>query len=193
MKFLKTLALALALTVASAANAYVAPQSAPGWDKLSDVQKAEIQKQIAEQAARAADAPIVSVEKIDEYTQAGERIGKMLGGAAKELGVAVNSFLDTPAGKWTLALIIWKLMGASLTHIFGATLVLVGGMLFIRGMIRRKYPTVVEYRPELFLGMFNRVLKAERGRIDDSDVWFFSIFAAVVIGASLVVLLTGIR
>ena len=193
MKFLKTLALALALTVASAANAYVAPQTAPGWDKLSDVQKAEIQKQIAEQAARAANAPLVSVEKIDEYTQAGERVGKMLGGAAKELGVAVNTFIDTPAGKWTLALIIWKLMGASLTHIFGAVLTLVVGIGFIRVFMRRRIEEKVTYAPELFLGMFKRKLSYERSCLDYSDVWFFSICTAIVIGASLIVLLTGIH
>lgn len=193
MKFIKTLALALALTVASAANAYVAPQSAPGWDKLSDVQKAEIQKQIAEKAAAASDAPIVSVQKIDEYTQAGERIGKMLGGAAKELGVAVNTFIDTPAGKWTLALIVWKLMGASLTHIFGGVLTLVVGIAFIRLFMRRRIDEKVTYDPNLFLGVFRRKLSYERGKLDDSDIWFFSISTAIVIGASLIVILTGIQ
>ena len=163
----------------------------PGWDKLSETQRAEIRKQVAVAAEAQGSAPILDVKKVDEYVALGERIGKMMGGAAKELGVAVNTFAETPVGKWTMAMIVWKFMGNAIIHVFGGVLILVVGFTYIGVLMRRRYPLAVEYRPELFLGVFKRQIKVDRKQMEDSDVWFFTLCGAVVVGAALITIFTG--
>ena len=182
-------AIALLCLSALPAMAYVAPSNPPGWDKLTDVQKAEINKQVA-LAAESAESPTLDVKKVDEYVVLGERIGKMMGGAAKEVGVAVNTFVETPVGKWTMVMVIWKFMGNALMHIFGGVVILIAGFTFLAVMLRR-YPLEIQYRPELFLGVFNRRLTEKRRVLEDGDVWFFCISGAIVVGASLVTIFTG--
>ena len=162
-----------------------------GWDKLSETQKAEFRKQVAVAAEEKTSQPILDVKKVDEYVALGERIGKMMGSAAKELGIAVNQFVETPVGKWTMAMIIWKYMGSAIVHVFGGVLVLVVGFTYIGVLMRRRRPLAVEYRPELFLGILNRRLKVSREQMDDSDIWFFTICGAAVVGASLITIFTG--
>lgn len=54
------------------------------------------------------------VEGVKEYVEIGEMIGKAFASTAKELGVAVNEFAETPVGKMTAGVIIWKLVGKDL-------------------------------------------------------------------------------
>ncbi len=165
----------------------------PGWDKLTETQKAEFRKQVAVAAEEKAGAPILDVKKVDEYVALGERIGKMMGGAAKELGIAVNSFVETPVGKWTMAMIIWKYMGNAIIHAFGGILILTVGFTYIGVLMRRRHPLNIEYAQDTFLGMkFNRRTKVTRQHMDDSDTWFFTICGAVVVGASLITIFTGV-
>lgn len=186
----RLIAIALLCLASLPAMAYVAPSAPPGWDKLTDLQKAEINKQVAVAAAEQA-TPTLDPKRVDEYVALGERIGKMMGGAAQELGVAVNTFVETPVGKWTMAMIVWKFMGNALMHIFGGVVILVAGFTFLAVMLRRRYPLEVEYRPELFLGVFNRRLTEKRRVLEDGDVWFFCISGAIVVGASLITIFTG--
>ena len=181
----------LALCAAVATPAIAVEAVPPGWDKLTETQKAEFRKQVAVAAEEKTSQPILDVKKVDEYVALGERIGKMMGGAAKELGIAVNQFVETPVGKWTMAMIIWKYMGSAIVHVFGGVLVLVVGFTYIGVLMRRRRPLAVEYRPELFLGILNRRLKVSREQMDDSDIWFFTICGAVVVGASLITIFTG--
>lgn len=184
------IAIALLCLAAVPAMAYV-PNTPPGWDKLTDVQKAEINRQVA-LAAEAQTSPTLNVERVDEYVALGERIGKMMGGAAKEVGVAVNTFVETPVGKWTMAMIIWKFMGNAILHAFGGVVILIVGFTYIGVLIRRRRPLNIEYTQDTFLGLkFNRRSKVSREAMDDSDVWFFTLSGAVVVGASLVTIFSG--
>ncbi len=188
---IKRLFVILALCVLSVpAFAYV-PPSPPGWDKLTDLQKAEINKQVA-LAAEQAVSPTLDIQKVDEYVALGERIGKMMGGAAKELGVAVNAFVETPVGKWTMAMIVWKFMGNALIHVFGGVVILTVGFTFLGFLMRRRYPLDVEYTTDTFFGIkFNRRTKVSRQQMDDGDIWFFTLSGAVVVGAALITIFTG--
>lgn len=188
---LKKILCIIAIMAASSAHAYVEnPVASSGWDKLTAAQKADIQKQVA-LAAESAASPTLDVKKVDEYVVLGERIGKMMGGAAKEVGVAVNTFVETPVGKWTMAMIIWKFMGNAIIHVAGAAMILVFGFTFLMILLRRRYPLDVEYKPDLFLGVFSRKLSVKRKQLEDGDTWFFSICGAVVTGAAMIVLFTG--
>ena len=43
----------------------------------------------------------------ERWVQIGANIGQMMGGAAKELGIAVNEFSQTSLGEVTMVMIIW--------------------------------------------------------------------------------------
>ena len=58
---------------------------------------------------------------------AAEGFARALAIAAKELGVTINDFLNTPAGKLTAMLIIWKVAGTAIMHaLYGLFFVTVG-------------------------------------------------------------------
>lgn len=184
--------IATVLLCLAAVPALAYTESLPaGWDKLSETQKAEFRKQVAVTVEEQKAAPVLDIKKVDEYVTLGEHIGKMMGGAAKEIGVAANAFVETPVGKWTMAMIIWKFMGGALTHLFGGAVILIAGFTFLTVLLRRRYPLDIQYRPELFLGVFKRRISEKREKLDDSDVWFFSVAGAIVVGASLIAIFTG--
>ncbi len=110
---------------------------------LSDAQVAELKAHTAKivaDAAKQADGSAVSQVASNpgaavtlaatwgqQAASAAEGFARALGIAAKELGVTVNDFLHTDAGKLTAALIIWKVAGASLVKlIFGSFVIMVG-------------------------------------------------------------------
>lgn len=81
---------------------------------LTEAQKAQLVQQ-AEQMKNA--TPLDTANKVDQWVNIGEKIGKMLGGAAKEVGIAVNEFVQTPVGKMTAVLIVWNYMGSMIVHV----------------------------------------------------------------------------
>ena len=109
---MKKLLAALLLVASFSANAAVQIDTSG----LTESQKAEL----VQRAEAMKVTPTATVDKIDEWVNLGERIGKMFGGAAKEIGVAANEFVATPVGKWTMALIIYKVAGTDLLKIVGA-------------------------------------------------------------------------
>lgn len=59
--------------------------------------------------------------------------------AAKELGITINEFLDTPAGKLTAALIIWKVAGPALIHVLYGIFFVSAGLTLVRAMYLRLF------------------------------------------------------
>lgn len=84
-----------------------------GFNNLTDVQKAEIAKTIAQTAAQNTkpSVEIPDPEDFEKYARIGEGIAKSLGAAMKELNVQSNEFLTTPVGMITTGLIIYKVLG----------------------------------------------------------------------------------
>ena len=118
--FLTGLFLALFLSTSFAIN------DTADMGGLSDAQKAEILKQIALQK----DGSSGDVGRVTATAQAwvgiGAQIGSGLASTAKELGIAANEFVKTPVGKWTAAILIWKLIGNAMVHIlFGVFILMV--------------------------------------------------------------------
>ena len=110
---------------------------------LTNEQKAELVKQVEQMksAANAIDANIPTVAQIDQWANVGEHIGKMMGGAAKEVGVAVNDFVKTPVGVMTAGLIIWSYMGSMIVHVVSgwAMLIIMFGILTYIVKINKHY------------------------------------------------------
>ncbi len=69
---------------------------------------------------RGSDLP----DQAKKYAEVGIMVGQALGGAAKELNVAVNEFSTTPVGQITMAIVAWKLLGHELMHF------IIGGMCY---------------------------------------------------------------
>lgn len=178
---------------------------AAGFSKLSETEKAAIIKQIAEQAAAKKDTPNLvqdlaataaadaknTPEKVDQWLNIGERIGKMIGGAAKEVGVAVNDFVKTPVGLTAMGLIVWHYMGGVIVHFFGGLLVMGVGLGFVVYFARRYRGETITYDTEK-KDVFGRsvVSKIDRKPMDGEVIAGFMFAAAVVIIAALITMFT---
>lgn len=73
---------------------------------------------------------------------AAEGFAKALGIAAKELNINVNQFIDTPAGKLTVIIIIWKVFGVALLKFFIGIVVWIVAFCISRQLARRVFLVV---------------------------------------------------
>lgn len=176
-----------------------------GFNKLSEAEKAEVIKMVADkaaaQAAQNADVPN-TIEKVvdkvtptaegaDKWLTVGEKFGKMMGGAAKEVGIAVNDFVKTPVGMMTAGLIVWHYTGGMMIHLFGGILVMIVGFVFIRIMLNRSVSWKVEYDKERKNVFGNYVVTNKtRSELSDDEIVGYLFAAAVVIVASLITIFT---
>jgi hypothetical protein len=184
-------AILLLMPALSHANLTTDAVQRAGFDKLTEQQKAELIKQIATQATPELATTLDTPQKVTEWVDVGTKIGQMMGGAAKELGVQVNEFAKTPVGKWTMALIVWKFMGDVIMHAFGGVLVFITGISFVLFMARRYTRGTVDYDPEKrdYLGRSVKI-KEERRVWTDGDTLMFGFYFAVVTGAALITIFT---
>lgn len=136
-KFIAVIALSLSF------GAFAA-QTTLDTSGLSDAQVAELKAHaaaiVADTAKKIDPSSVLSSASKDPSTvmtlaatwgtqaaAAAEGFARALSIAAKELGVTVNDFLHTDAGKLTALLIIWKVAGAAIVHIlYGIFFVTVG-------------------------------------------------------------------
>jgi hypothetical protein len=136
-KFIVSVSLALCAATAFSSQAMLDTSG------LSDAQVAELKAHAAKVVADAANAsagnsvaaavanPGAAVTLAatwgSQAAAAAEGFAKALGIAAKELGITVNDFLHTDAGKLTAVLIIWKVAGVAVLKIlYGLAFVTVG-------------------------------------------------------------------
>ena len=172
-----------ALTTDSVANA--------GFSKLTEAQKAEVIKQIADASSKNKDVVVPSEEKVEKWVKIGSQVGQGLAGAAKELGVAVNDFAKTPVGQLTMALIVWHMMGGVIVHVVGGILIMVVGLWFVKFMFNRAYPDKITYSKEHknIFGNF-AIENVQRTPVQDDNAagWLFA--AGIVIVAGLITIFT---
>ena len=96
---------------------------------LTPEQIAAVQKSIdAAKQANTGTTLSMASEWGAQAATAAEGFAKALGIAAREIGVTVNEFISTPAGKLTAALIVWKVAGATLVSMVYGMVVLVVGL-----------------------------------------------------------------
>lgn len=175
------------------------PTPPAGWNNLSDAQRAEISRQVAvtveenvkQAAPAAATAALADPKKLDEWLTLGEHMGKMMGGAAKEVGVAVNDFVNTPVGQMTMVLVVWKYMGGTLVHVVGGLLVWALGVLVVGFLYRRMRDTTIEYNKEVrnWFGNHPRV-RVQRPALSSGEVSNLFYSAAFFLLVGLVTMFT---
>ena len=193
MKKLFAIALMLFSAVSFAGNTADAVNSA-GFSKLSEAEKAEVIKMVADKAAtkEAGMIPqLASEDKVEKWVKIGSNIGQGLAGAAKEVGVAVNDFAKTPVGQLTMMLIVWHMIGAQLIHVFGGIMIWIVGIAIIRHMVARAYPSKITYSKEVKNIFGNYVIeKSEPIAIDDDNAagWLFAY--GIVLIAGLIAIFT---
>ena len=164
-----------------------------GFARLSEAEKAEVIKMVADKAAsKDASVPAALTEdKVEKWVKIGSNIGQGLAGAAKEVGVAVNDFSQTPVGQLTMLLIVWHMIGAQLIHVFGGIMIWIVGIAIIRHMVARAYPSKITYSKEVKNDFGNyAVEKVEPMAIDDSNAagWLFAY--GIVLIAGLIAIFT---
>lgn len=158
-----------------------------GWDKLTEQQKADIVKQVADNSAKPIQQ-LTDPNQIDQWVELGEHIGKAFSGAAKEVGIAVSQFIETPVGKVTVLLIVLKLIGSSLIHIFGAFFVIIAAHLAIKAHKRMTHYKNIQYDEEK-RDIFGRaVIKSIKEEEVSSDltVGYIMIYLSALIISTLI-------
>jgi hypothetical protein len=171
---------------------------------LSDAQIAELKSQAAAVIAKnAKEATGVKSEDISAMTslastwgtqaaQAAEGFARAISIAARELGVTVNDFLKTDAGRLTAILIIWKVAGASLVKILYAMLFVIVGQVIARVIYKRLFvKEFKEVQYESFFGMFKGtklvpVPKGFSGLREDGE-WLAFVLMLVASFGSLII------
>lgn len=187
--WLKNFVLFLSLSVMGSSMALACQISGTGLPEEMQ-QKLKVQcEQMKLDAATLPAAPKVTKEELSEWAAVSQEFAKAIGIAAKELGVAVNDFLNTPAGILTAGVIIWHTLGADivkLLSIFGVAWVV---YLFNRALWFSHYETI----PRSFMGVVwnsrvRRQLKWED--LHESAMWWIILSVMALIGYIAVVLAT---
>jgi hypothetical protein len=91
--------------------------------------------------------PVVTPGQISEWGTVAKDFAAAIGIAAKELGIAANDFLDSPAGTLTAAVILWHVAGATIWKLVVGVpfLISLWSILF---MLIRKY-TFIETKTDV--------------------------------------------
>ncbi|AJF40800.1 hypothetical protein AVV29_gp032 [Vibrio phage phi 3] len=79
----------------------------------------------------------VTVEKISKYAEASKGFAEALGVAARELGVATNEFIATPAGKLTVGIVMWKVLGEDIQAWVSFLLFIIIGGVATRALVNK--------------------------------------------------------
>ena len=112
---MKKLLFAVALLLApSVAMADPVPPPATGINTagLTPDQMKQVQQQADQLRAASPEAQTQeTLQNVQKYVEIGKGIGSGLGEAARSMGVAVNDFANTPVGRLTTFVIIWKVLG----------------------------------------------------------------------------------
>ena len=142
---------------------------------LSDAQVAELKATAARAVADASKgeapaSPGASITMAATWGQqaatAAEGFARALGIAAKELGVTVNDFLHTDAGKITAVLIIWKVAGATAVKMMYGSLFVTVGLTIVRVIYMRLFTK--EYKEVQYSRLFGMFTGTKLVRIPKS-------------------------
>lgn len=162
--------------------------SSAGFNDLTTQQQAEILKMVADKKQTAievvAAAPVV--DQAQKWVDLGGSIGKGLASTARELGVAVNDFSQTSIGKWTMFLIVFKIMGSTIIHIFGGLIFLIFGITFTTIILNRQNPMTIKYDSTT-----GKKILQEREELKGDIAGPFWIAYILIIGVSIILMITG--
>lgn len=163
---------------------------------LTDAQKAEIDLQIAKMKADAAkgitnpEANISATirKEAEAWGEMGANMGRAVVGAAKEIGVAANEFAETPLGKVTVGVVVYKVIGKDVLGVLVGSMVLFfGGLLGAYVIVKYRWGSKFkyDYKPYLF-GLWQKRVVVESYENDDGAIARI-VVGVIIIGLSLVI------
>lgn len=90
-----------------------------GDPQVKEAMKLACQQTLVDKTTKASSlmGDLSDPDALSKYGVVAQEWAKALGLAAKELGIAVDEFLDTDAGKLTAAVIIWQVAGEKILDI----------------------------------------------------------------------------
>lgn len=164
---------------------------------LTKSQKAELAVQAAKLAENN-EAPKIPtppvVEQVDKWVAIGANVGKGLAGAAKELGVAANEFVQTPVGKITAGLIIWKVAGNDIMylgkHFVLAPMIFIIALSFWTWFFRRTCLDITVTQTVATDGKLGKKIK-EVSRRSSDFIAIIVVGYVVIFGASAIIIFSS--
>jgi membrane protein CcdC involved in cytochrome C biogenesis len=126
--------------------------------KLTPEQKAKMIASVVEMQKESTGHTSATVRKeAEQWIDLGGNMGRAAVAAAKELGIAANDFVKTPLGMVTMAVVVYKFVGASLLHIvFGLFFFILTIGLTVH-FVRADYYASADYeRVPVLWGLFHR-------------------------------------
>lgn len=149
--------------------------------------------------AVAADTPPASesstaTQWATDMAAVAESFARAIGIAARELGVAVNDFLNTPAGMLTAVVIIWKVIGADVVTILVCVPIMaiftIAFFKILRGLLVSGYETT---QHSLLFGLVKYTRRHPVYLAPNRIIWevllLTSFFYAVAMGFFLAIML----
>lgn len=131
----------------------------------------------------------VTPENASRFSEAAKGVAQAVGIAAKELGIAANDFLDSPAGYVLAAVLLFNYGGSLIAGIlFGLPITFLA--LFLLYKFYRNYRAAeceYQYIPVLW-GMFHRrrIVKYRMNEFDEGDCFYtLAIAAGTFIGLTI--------
>ena len=186
----------IGLTLAVAALSAYAGATQIDTSGLTEAQVAELKAHAARAVADAAKketgvdinnaSAVLSFASTwgQQASAAAEGFARALGIAARELGVTVNDFLHTDAGKLTAMLIIWKVAGAAVMKSLYGVLFITIGLTVIRNIFQRLF--TLEYKEVQYSRLFGaftgtKLIRVPKnfGQLDRDGEWF--VFCVLVV------------
>lgn len=130
----------------------------------------------------------MSPDDVKEWGSLAKEFGSAIGATARELGIAVNDFLATPAGILITVYLFWSKLGGI---IIGIPFVITIWFAFFKiWNTFRRTPKAVEHKPVLF-GLYNKKYITEYDYRDSDEVWWAgAIGGLVTTGISAIIICT---
>jgi hypothetical protein len=158
---------------------------------LTDEQMAQLQLQIAQ--LKKQNDGVSEVKRENKWILFGKNITQALAASAKELGVPVETFIQSDIGITAKNIIVWKLIGKELVGVaFGSFLLLFGlpvWVHFFRRMCVIK-STVVEYPNNEKSKKVERHEYFRSGEVDGARIGMFFTLAGIIACSLLVIFLS---
>ena len=141
-------------------------------------------------AASTRESNVKASNSLADWANVGSSIGQAFGSAAKEVGIAINDFANSPVGRVAMALIVWHFIGGALIHFIGGLFVIIIGLSFILWLVKRTYPTTYQYDTSKTNIFGNYPVTHSQREAIGSEVGGWLFCAGVVIFAGIVTMLT---
>lgn len=194
--------LVLAATLLFSSAAFAQQTNVSNFDKLTPVQQQEILQAVQQKASENGfdakkETPVVENTKgvLAYVAESGEAIGKGIGAIAKEVGVVVTDFLNTPVGMLAVGLLVWQVIGGDIVQMFTGIFLFTGGNFIILPLMYRWMSDRIdelEYTVHPWFGLVApQVRKKIVYRITDGEwLFFFIIIACCINFAGVIALVT---